>query len=85
MATTMVRAHTRGGHAVRTHARRTRDRAVSDELLGPLSPVSQIPDACFAGGPHPARYPIFHVDGHVTHYACTDCAATWPVEQEASV
>ena len=78
-----VRAHSRGGHQVRAHARRSVDcMALFAPVLEPVSAVVS-PDGWCGGSPaceHVDSYPIrrLTVDGpaEVIAHACTDCAAT---------
>ena len=87
MSYTTVRAHTRNGHQVRAHSRRTDGSAVAD-VLRDLDRVYERIDREFeeqaaslpspnSTCPHPAWYPVPHVDGtRILAYACTDCAAS---------
>ena len=91
MSCTTVRSHTRNGHQVRSHTRRTNGSAVADVLARDLDRVyeelvqdgateqlsSANPDC-----PHPSWYPVRHVDGtRILAYACTGCAASRPAEE----
>ncbi len=80
MANSMVRAHTRNGYFVKAHSRRTRDRMLDIERdPAPLEPYPVNNDC-----PHPAWYPIRHIEsGRLLTYCCTDCAASRPAEGEA--
>ena len=92
MSCTMVRSHTRNGHQVRSHTRRTNGSAVADVLVRDLDRVYEelVQDgaterivwadpAC----QHPGWYPIRRCDSDTPYeespilaYACTHCAAT---------
>ena len=89
MSCTTVRSHTRNGHQVRSHTRRTNGSAVAEVLMRDMyrayerldgenvGPVGGDP-AC----PHPSWYPVRHVDGtRILAYACTDCARTKPADE----
>ena len=92
MRCTMVRAHTRRGHQVRAHSRRTNGSAVADVLARDLDRVyeeraSQGPARGIVGADpacqHPGWYPIRRCDSDTPYeespilaYACTHCAAT---------
>ena len=86
MSCTMVRSHTRRGHQVRSHTRRTNGSAVTDVLARDLYRVFERIDREDFTAPapstdgtcsHPDWYPVRHVDGtSILAYACTDCAAT---------
>ena len=92
MSCTTVRSHTRNGHQVRSHTRRTNGSAVAEVLARDLDRVyeelvqdkatEQIswanPDC-----PHPSWYPIRRLlldtsyeDSPILAYCCTGCAAT---------
>ena len=91
MSCTMVRAHTRNGHQVRSHTRRTNGSAVAEVLMRDLDKVFERIDREDFTAPapstdgtcsHPDWYPVRHVDGKIIlAYACTDCAASQPAEE----
>ncbi len=91
MGYTTVRSHTRNGHQVRAHSRRTNGSAVTDVLARDLDRVYEelIQDGATERivwadphCPHPRWYPVLHVDGtRILAYACTDCAATKPAQE----
>ena len=91
MGYTTVRTHTRRGYQVRAHARHTSGHHITDVLQRDLDRVheerdSQVPARGIVGAdpdcPHPAWYPVRHVDGtRILAYACTDCAATKPATE----
>ena len=88
MAITSVKSHTRRGYQVRAHTRRTDGRNIADILARDLDRVYEQDRAPgqIAGAdpdcPHPAWYPVLHVDGKIIlAYACTDCAATKPAQE----
>ncbi len=86
MSCTTVNSHTRNGHQVRSHTRRTNGSAVADVLARDLDRVYEelVQDGATERivwadphCPHPSWYPVRHVDGtRILAYACTDCAAT---------
>ena len=86
MGQATVRTHARRGYQVREHSRRTVGRNVADVLARDLDRIyeerdTQGPPRGIVGAnpdcPHPAWYPVRHVDGtRILAYACTDCAAT---------
>ena len=90
MGYTAVRSHTRNGHQVRSHTRRTNSSAVADVLLRDMDMVYERldrEDVGPVGGdpacPHPGWYPIRrcaldtpHEASPILAYACTHCAAT---------
>ena len=86
MSCTTVKSHTRNGHQVRSHTRRTNGSAVADVLARDLDRVYEelVQDGATerivwadSHCPHPSWYPVRHVDGtRILAYACTDCAAT---------
>ena len=92
MSCTMVRSHTRNGHQVRAHSRRTNGSAVADVLARDLDRVfgridqqgttEQISSAN-SDCPHPGWYPVLRLllntpyeDSPILAYCCTGCAAT---------
>ena len=91
MTTTTVRAHTRRGHPVRAHSRRTNDWRIADILQRDLDRVFERIDqqdtteqlsSANPDCPHPSWYPVRHVDGtRILAYACTDCARTKLIEE----
>ena len=92
MGYTAVRSHTRNGHQVRSHTRRTNGSAVAEVLMrdmyrvfeqidqqGATEQISSANPDC----PHPGWYPIRRCDSDTPYgespilaYACTDCAAS---------
>ncbi len=87
MGHTTVSAHTRQGHAVRAHSRRTSGQAVATVLQRDLDRVFERIDTAPAPSTdgtcsHPDWYPVRHVDGtSILAYACTDCASTKPAQE----
>ena len=91
MSYTAVRSHTRKGHQVRAHSRRTNDWRITDVLQRDLDRVYEelVQDGATErivwADPHcqhPGWYPVRHVDGtSILAYACTDCAASQPAEE----
>ena len=92
MSCTTVRSHTRNGHQVRSHTRRTNGSAVADVLARDLDRVYEelVQDGATERivwadphCPHPGWYPIRQVlldasyaDSPILAYTCTHCAAT---------
>ncbi len=86
MSYTAVRSHTRNGHQVRAHSRRTNDWRITDVLQRDLDRVFERIDqqdtteqisSANSDCPHPGWYPVRRVDGtSILAYACTDCAAS---------
>ena len=82
MGYTAVRTHMRRGYQVRAHARRTNDWHIADILQRNLESYPLAPSSMADSCPHPAWYPVLHVDGKIIlAYACTDCAATKPAQE----
>ena len=91
MSYTAVRSHTRNGHQVRSHTRRTNGSALADVLARDLDRVYEelVQDGATERivwadphCPHPSWYPVRHVDGtSILAYACTDCASTKPADE----
>ena len=91
MSYTTVRSHTRNGHQVRSHTRRTNGSAVAEALMRDLDRVFERIDQQGATEqissanpdcPHPGWYPVRHVDGTSNlAYACIDCASTKPADE----
>ena len=92
MGYTTVRAHTRRGYQVRTHARRTSGHHIADVLQRDLDSVYERIDQQGATEqvstanphcPHPGWYPVRRLlldtpyeDSPILAYCCTGCAAT---------
>ena len=92
MSCTMVRSHTRNGHQVRSHTRRTNGSAVADVLARDLDRVYEelVQDGATERiawadphCPHPGWYPVRRLlldtdyeDSSILAYCCTHCAAT---------
>ena len=92
MSCTMVRSHTRNGHQVRSHTRRTNGSAVAEVLMRDMYRVYEelVQDGATErivwADPHcshPGWYPIRRCDSDTPYeespilaYACTHCAAT---------
>ena len=77
MGYTTVRSHTRRGYQVRAHSRRTNDWRIADILQCDLESYPLAPSSMADSCPHPAWYPVRHIDGKIIlAYACTGCAAT---------
>ena len=92
MSYTTVRAHTRRGHQVRAHSRRTNGSAVAEVLMrdmylayeelvqhGATERIVWADPHC----PHPRWYPVRRLlldipyeDSPILAYCCTSCAAT---------
>ena len=91
MGYTAVRSHTRNGHQVRSHTRRTNGLHITDILQRELDRVFERIDQQGATEqissanpdcPHPDWYPVRHVDGtRILAYACTGCAASRPADE----
>ena len=97
MSYTTVRTHTRNGHQVRSHTRRTNRSAVAEVLMrdmyrvyeelvqdGATERIVRADPHC----PHPGWYPLRrcdpdtpYEDSPVLAYACTGCAATKPAQE----
>ena len=86
MGYTAVRSHARRGYQVRDHSRRTVGRNVAEVLARDQDRIYEERDTqgppkgivgADPGCPHPAWYPVRHVDGtRILAYCCTHCAAT---------
>ena len=92
MSCTMVRSHTRNGHQVRAHSRRTGDARIAEILAKDLDRGAQGIDRRGADAlsprpnpacPHPRWYPVRRLlvdtpyeDSPILAYCCTHCAAT---------
>ncbi len=95
MSYTAVRSHTRNGHQVRSHTRRTNGSAVAEVLMRDLDRVFERLDredvGPVGGDPaceHPGWYPIRRIlldtnyeDSPILAYCCTGCAATKPAQE----
>ena len=79
MGHTPVRTHTRRGHPVRAHSRRTANHLTASDILhrdSDSGPLAQPRAGAASSCPHPAWYPIKHVDGDILAWVCTDCTAS---------
>ena len=97
MSYTAVRSHTRNGHQVRSHTRRTNGSAVADVLVRDLDRVYEelVQDGATERivwadlhCPHPGWYPVRRLlidtpyeDSPILAYCCTGCAASRPADE----